>query len=261
MKLERAFIYPVKSLRGFEVSALELDALGPVGDRRWMVVDDAGRFVTQRQFPKMAVITPRVSGEHLRLEFAGAPSPAGRSEGHVRVTVWKDTFDALDCGDDLASWISDVLGARLRVVQFAPEVRREVDPRYAADAQTAFADGYPLLIVNLASLDALNATLPAPIGVENFRANLVVRDERAWTEDEWKQLTIGAQTFDAVKPCARCAVINIDQRTGETPFGASPFKELTKLHALPTRGAIFGMNLVHRSLGTLRVGDEVTSHS
>jgi len=188
----------------------------------------------------------------------GRGSREARGEGRVSVTVWKDTFDALDCGDEISNWLSDTLGARLRVVQFAPGVRREVDARYAADAQTAFADGYPLLVVNLASLDALNAALEKPIDIENFRANLVVRDERPWTEDEWKHLTIGTQHFDAVKPCARCAVINIDQRTGETPLGPAPFKELTKLHTLPTRGAIFGMNLVHRSRGTLRVGDEVS---
>ena len=143
MKLERAFIYPVKSLRGVEVASLELDDLGPVGDRRWMLVDDAGRFVTQRQFPKLAVMTPRFSDEQLQLEFEGAlspltprfarPSPRGRGR---RVTVWGDSFEALDCGDDLARWLSEVLGASLRLVQFSPDVRREVDPRYATDAQT-----------------------------------------------------------------------------------------------------------------------------
>ena len=264
MKLERAFIYPVKSLRGVEVASLELDDLGPVGDRRWMLVDDAGRFVTQRQFPKLAVMTPRVLDEALQLEFEGAlspltprfarPSPRGRGK---RVTLWGDSFEALDCGDDLARWLSEVLGASLRLVQFSPDVRREVDPRYAADAQTGFADGYPLLIVNLASLDALNATLPTPIAIENFRPNLVVRDVEAWSEDAWRHLTIGTQRFDAVKPCARCVVINVDQRTGEKPQGDAPLKALTAVHVQPGRGAIFGMNLVHRTRGALAVGDEV----
>lgn len=265
MKLERAFIYPVKSLRGCEVAALELDDLGPVGDRRWMLVDADGRFVTQRQFPKLAVLVPHVSAEHLQLRcgevlspltprFASS-SPRGRGRQR-RVTVWGDSFDAMDCGDEVAAWISDVVGAPLRLVQFAPGVRREVDPRYAADAQTAFADGYPLLVVNLASLDALNAALPTPISIENFRPNLVVRDARAWSEDAWTQLAVGAERFDAVKPCARCVVINVDQRTGEK--SDAPLKALTRLHALPGRGAVFGMNLVHRSRGVVRVGDEVT---
>lgn len=252
MKVTRAFIYPVKSLRGVEVSSLALDALGPVGDRRWMVVDEKGRFVTQRSVPAMATIQPSLIREGLKLNDFVIDTP---TNGVRRaVTVWSDTFDALDAGDDAATWLSDQLKTNVRLVHFAPDVRREVDPRYATDAQTSFSDGYPLLITNEASLDALNENLPSPIPMERFRPNLVVRADPAWAEDSWKQLIIDGVQFDGVKPCARCAIINTDQLTGEKPHGDVPLKTLSALHSIPGRGAIFGMNLVHRGAGVVHVG-------
>lgn len=248
MKVTRAFIYPVKSLRGVEVSSLELDALGPVGDRRWMVVDENGRFVTQRSVPAMATIQPSLINGGVRLNDFVVEVPNGPRR---KITVWSDSFDALDAGDDAAKWLSDQLETNVRLVYFAPDVRREVDTRYAADAQTSFSDGYPLLITNEASLDALNEKLPSPIPMERFRPNLVVRSENAWDEDHWKQLIIDGVQFDGVKPCARCVIINTDQRTGER--SAAPLKMLGELHR-----AIFGMNLVHRGHGTVRVGATAT---
>ncbi|MGV3623520.1 MAG: MOSC domain-containing protein [Archangium sp.] len=262
MKLLRAFIYPVKSLRGIEVSSLQLDALGPAGDRRWMVVDEKNRFVTQRSVPAMATVQPTISAGELKLQRDGAsvlihepPLDGPR----LTVTVWKDTFEALDAGDDAAEWLSDQLKTTVRLVHFAPDVRRDVDPKYAPHAQTSFSDGYPLLITNEASLDALNSQLPSAIPMERFRPNLVVRAEQPWAEDRWSRLIIDGVTFDGVKTCARCVMINTDQRTGEKPDGNVPLERLTEVHGVEGRGAIFGMNLVHRGTGTVRVGSEVTS--
>lgn len=261
MKIERAFIYPVKSLRGVEVSSLELDALGPIGDRRWMVVDENGRFVTQRSVPKMATIQPSLSAGGLSLQTDGEalrinePSKDGPRR---RITVWKDSFDALDAGDDAATWLTDQLKTRVRLVFFAPDVRRDVDPKYANDAQTSFSDGYPLLITNERSLDALNEKLTSAIPMERFRPNLVVRADQPWAEDAWSQLIIDGVRFEGVKTCARCVMINTDQSSGERPDGNAPLKTLTELHGVTGRGAIFGMNLVHRGTGQVRVGAEVS---
>lgn len=256
MRLLRAFIYPVKSLRGVEVSSLELDALGAAGDRRWMVVDAKGRFVTQRSAPAMATLQPSLVPGGLTLTGTTSLHVAtpGLDAPRLRVTVWKDTFDALDAGDDAARWLGGQLKRDVRLVYFAPDVRRAVDPRYAADAQTSFADGYPLLITNEASLDALNARLASPIPMERFRPNLVVRAADAWAEDGWSRLTIDGIACEGVKTCARCVIINTDQRTGEWPHGDAPLRTLHELHAVPGRGALFGMNLVHRGTGSLRVG-------
>lgn len=261
MKLLRAFIYPVKSLRGVEVPSLTLDARGPVGDRRWMVVDPRGVFVSQRSAPAMATVTPLLRDGGLRLERGASvcevATPAVSSQ-RVRVTVWKDSFDALDAGDCAASWLSQQLGREVRLVAFADDVRRDVDARYATDAHTGFADGYPLLVTNEASLDALNVRLPAAIPMARFRPNLVVRSDDAWAEDTWRQLDIDGVRFDGVKPCARCAIINVDQTSGEKPDGDAPLKTLGEVHAIEGRGAIFGMNLVHRGTGVVRVGAQVT---
>lgn len=264
MKLLSAFLYPVKSMRAVQVDALELDARGVVGDRRWMVVEPDGKFVTQRTVTAMTRLQPSVRRDGgLDLDDGGAvlqvAFPAATSK-RPHVTIWRDDFDALDAGDEAAAWLTSRLGMSVRLVAFAPDVKRPVDVTYARDAETSFTDGYPLLIANEASLDALNAELPSPIPMDRFRPNLVVRHERAWSEDEWKQLAIDGVRFEGVKPCARCVAITTDQRTGARPQGSEPLTALAKLHTLKvgsSPGAIFGMNLVHRGLGTIRVGTDV----
>lgn len=260
MKLLAAFLHPVKSMRAVEVDALTLDEKGIVGDRRWMVVDANDRFLTQRTEPKLARFQPalvpggvRIDDGASQLEVATPALDGPRRQ----VTVWRHTGDALDAGDEAAAWLSTRLGQPCRLVAFPDDVRREVNPEYAADAQTTFTDGYPLLITNVASLDALNATLEVPVGMERFRPNLVVRADTAWAEDRWSRLQIDGLAFDAVKPCPRCVMITTDQRTGERPSGSAPLTALAALNTLEGMGAIFGMNLVHRGQGTVRVGADV----
>lgn len=260
MKVLSAALYPVKSMRAVAATSLALDDKGVVGDRRWMVVDAENRFVTQRTSPAMARFQPALRPGGLRIDD-------GRSQLDVElpsleaprrtVTLWRDTFATLDAGDEAAAWLTTRLGFSARLVAFAPDVRREVDVTYAKDAQTTFTDAYPLLIVNETSLDALNAKLPVPIPMERFRPNLVVRAQTAWAEDGWTRVEVDGLQLDAVKPCARCVTITTDQSTGEKPQGSLPLTVLAELNSLPGKGAIFGMNLVHRAHGTLRVGAHV----
>ena len=260
MKLLSTFLYPVKSMRGVTVSSLELDAKGIVGDRRWMVIDGEGRFVTQRTVTALTLLQPELLEGGLRIDDGGRTLDVALPSLDAprrSVTVWRDTFAALDAGEEAATWLSARLGFAARLVAFASDVRREVDVTYAKDAQTTFTDAYPLLIVNEASLDALNEQLPSPIPMARFRPNLVVRADTAWAEDGWTKLNIDGVKLDGVKPCARCVAITTDQRTGERPQGSLPLTALTQLHSMPGRGAIFGMNLVQRTLGTLSVGAPV----
>lgn len=261
MRVARLFHYPVKSLRGLEVDALELGPRGPLHDREWMVVDVAGRFMTQRTRPVMATLAARVTATHLKLlhESSIIAVPRHVDGSSVDVTVWRDTVSALDCGDEVAAWLSARLGPGCRLVRLPPSTVRTLDPAFSPrpDAQTGFSDGYPVLLTNHGSLDALNAALPSPIGIERFRPNLVVEGAGAWAEDEWRVVQVGAVVFDLVKPCARCAVITTDQRTGEKPDGGAPLSVLAATRTLPPFGAIFGQNAVHRTTGTVRVGDEV----
>lgn len=261
MRIVGLFHYPVKSLRGIAVDELILDARGPRHDREWMVVDETGRFLTQRTTPRMATLTARLRGDALELsDDAGVVLHVDSAPGDSRdVTVWKDTVAATDCGAAAASWLTARLGQPCRLVRMPDSTIRPVDPKYSPrpDAHTTFADAYPVLLTNAASLDELNSNLPAPLGTERFRANVVVSGAPAWAEDEWRVVTVGSVTFDLVKPCARCVVITTDQRTGERPDGSAPLSTLARLRTLQPFGAIFGQNAVHRSTGTLRLGDAV----
>ena len=260
MKVLAAFLYPVKSMRAVVSSTLELDEKGVVGDRRWMVVDAENRFVTQRNVPGLARLQPELLTGGLRIDDGSAHLDValpGLDAPRRAITLWRDTFPTLDAGDEAAAWLAPRVGFACRLVAFASDVRREVDVTFAKDAQTTFTDAYPLLIVNEASLDALNAELPEALPMDRFRPNLVVRADTAWVEDSWTRVEIDGLPLDGVKPCARCVTITTDQKTGERPLGSLPLTALAALHSLPIRGAVFGMNLVHRALGGLRVGASV----
>jgi hypothetical protein len=264
VKLLAAFLYPVKSMRGVQVDAVTLDERGVVGDRRWMVVDASDTFITQRDVPELVRLQPALVSGGLSLDDGSAvlqvpTPPAGAARR--RVTLWRDTFDALDGGDEAARWLTQRLGRPCRLVAFAEDVRREVDRVYALDAHTSFTDAYPLLLVNEASFDALNAALGEPVPMNRFRPNLVVRGDQPWAEDGWTKLMVDGVPCEGVKPCARCVAITTDQATGARPRGSEPLSRLAELHTLVnktgSRGAMFGMNVVHRGLGTIRVGGEV----
>jgi hypothetical protein len=257
------FHYPVKSLRGCEVLSLSLGARGPLHDRAFMLVDEAGRFVTQRTEPRLATYAVTVTHSALHVTAPdGAtlelPLEAG---GPTRsVTIWKDTVLAVDCHDTAAHWFSSRLGRSLRLVRMPDSTQRTLDPTFSPspDAHTGFADAYPVLLTNTASLDAFNSGRALPLGMERFRPNVVVASAEPWSEDEWKTVQVGDVVFDLVKPCSRCVVITTDQRTGQRPDGSAPLTDLAATRTLQPFGAIFGQNAVHRSLGTLRVGDPVT---
>lgn len=257
MKLLHAFIHPVKGMAALEVDALTLDDDGIVGDRRWMVVDANGKFISQRSHPVLATFIPALKGTQLALtqDDQRIEVPPG---ARVReVTVWSSTLEALDCGDEVAAFISARLQTPARLVAFGPTSLRAVNPKFGPGARTTFTDGYPLLLANEASLDALNAKLTHPVPMNRFRANLVVRADEPWVEDSWKRLRVDGLDFDGAKPCTRCAVINVDQSNGAWPDGPLPLKTLVQVHGKAGEGAVFGLNLVHRARGTLHVGAEV----
>lgn len=260
MKVLAAFVYPIKSMRAVEVSALQLDERGIVGDRRWMVVDAQGKFISQRTVPALARLQPSLMSGGVRIDDGAnvIAVPWPESGGMRRsVTVWQHQLDALDGGDEVASWLTGRLHVECRLVAFPHDAHRAVNPQYAASAQTTFTDGYPMLWVNEASLDALNESLPAPLPMNRFRPNVVVRDSAAWKEDGWNKLHADGLVYEAVKPCARCAVITVDQTTAEKPQGSAPLSSLVQTHSLPEYGPVFGMNVVPRGVGVLHVGAAV----
>jgi uncharacterized protein YcbX len=262
LRLAEIRIFPVKGLRGQVLEAAEVTAAGLAGDRRWMVVDGRGRFLSQRELPGMALVQARLLVNGISLAADGAREvfvavPSAGASG-CEVVIWRDTVPALDAGDAAAAWLAHVLGVGCRLVYLADATARAVNSDYgAAGDVVSFADGYPVLLTSAASLAALNSALAAPVEMLRFRPNLVIEGAPAWAEYEWRHVRIGAAAFRVVKPCDRCVVTTIDPETGLQPDAAEPLHTL-KLFRRDARGRVlFGQNLVPDGGGTLRLGDAV----
>lgn len=258
--LSELYLYPVKSLAGIQVAEWELDNFGLRFDRRWMVVTPEGRFMTQREFPQMALIQPELSGQVLRLhhpqlgEFE-VPS-ASQDSVRVPVRVWHDQVEAVPVGESADAWLERAIGVPCRLVFFPEDVLRQVDRRYAFGGErTAFTDGFPLLLIGQGSLDDLNRRLATPLPMRRFRPNLVVAGAPAYAEDSWRRIAVGGIPMRVVKPCSRCAITTVDPQTGRFS-GKEP---LATLATYRKRGnqVYFGQNLIHEGQGRLCVGDRV----
>lgn len=258
MRVSALFVYPVKSCRGFRLSEADVAERGLAFDRRFMVVDGEGSFLTQRELASLASVTTELVPTALRLTAAGAGAlevPLGLAAGpRVRVRVWGFTGEAIEY-EPAAAWLSSLLGLPARLVYMPDDVQRPVSPARARPGDiVSFADGYPLLLVSQGSLDELNARLDAPVGVERFRPNLVVEGATPYAEDAWQRLVVAGVSFRVAKPCDRCAVVNVDPQTGQREI--EPLRTLA-MYRKQGEKVLFGVNLVHEGCGTIRVGDGV----
>lgn len=232
---------------------------GLTHDRRWMVVDRTGIFLTQRDYPHLALVEAQVIGDGLRLyapemEPLRVCKPDHKAEAES-VRIWKDTVPALPADATAHTWFSDYLDTDCRLVFMPDTTQRKVDADYAVgDDVVSFADGYPLLLSSESSLAALNERLDKPVPMSRFRPNLVVSGAPAFAEDDWTDVQIGAVRFHAVKPCARCMVTTIDQETAVG--GKEPLRTLSSFRRVG-RKVLFGMNLIPASDGRVQVGDSV----
>lgn len=270
-------LYPIKSCAGISLREAVVTPAGLMSehiyDREWMVVDEQGQFLTQRECPTMALIRPRIKADTLelrapgmlRLEIPlGLPDPEDNPPT-VDVRIWKDTIKAYDCDDTTATWFSNALGRPCRLVRFHADASRHSNPEWTSgkEVPTLFSDGYPILVISQASLDDLNEKLTAAgrpaLPMNRFRPNIVINGLGAFEEDYAAQITIGEATIKPVKPCPRCPIPSVDQETGEV--GPDPLDILRTYRADPrVDGAItFGMNaILLAGEGTLlRVGQEV----
>jgi hypothetical protein len=258
-------VYPVKGCRGLTQATAWAGARGLEGDRRWMVVDGEGRFVSQRTRPRLAVVAPEVTAGALVLRAPGREPlvvTLGADGGPARggpagaVTVWSDTVAARDAGAEAAAWFGALLGEPARLVFMPDDTRRAIDPDYAAPGDVvSFADGFPWLLISEASLADLNTRLPGPLPMNRFRPNLVVDGCAPYAEDAWRTLRIGEAVFRVVKPCARCSVTTVNQETGELD-GPEPLRTLAGYRRVGD-GVMFGQNLLAERGGELRVGAPV----
>jgi uncharacterized protein YcbX len=260
IELSGLYAYPVKSLQGLALPQAGVARRGLRWDRHWMVVDLDGRFVTQRQRPRMALIGCQVEGDRLRLSAPGMEDlelPAAPSRpAAVEVRIWNDRCLAASSGAQAAHWLSRFLDSDVQLVYLPGERVRPLDPTYARpEDQTGFADGFPFLLISEASLDDLNRRLERPLSMRRFRPNLVVSGCEPYAEDRWRRIRIGGIEFRVVKPCSRCIITTVDPQTGERA-GDEPLRTLRSYRQRDNK-VFFGQNLIHDNTGPLRLGDQV----
>jgi uncharacterized protein YcbX len=256
LRLSGVTVYPIKSAAGIPATTWDVDEFGLHHDRRWMVIDSAGTFLTQRTHPKLALVRPSITEGLLRVEAPGVPALelplTPRSPVRTTVQVWRDRCDALWLGSKPAEWFSGVLGSDCSLVYLPEDSVRLADPAYApADSRVSFADAFPFLIISEESLADLNARLPVPLPMNRFRPNLVITGGPPYVEDALTSFRIGEISFDVVKPCDRCAITTTDQATGER--GKEPLRTLATYRKHAGK-VLFGQNVVHHGTGTLEVG-------
>lgn len=265
LELSEIWVYPVKSLGGILLQEAEVTDRGLELDRRWLLVDDSGLFISQREHPDLALFRPEIAGNSLRIthrvnsEFIDvALRPVfSDSSSKIQVTVWDDTIEAFEVSQIASEWFSKRIGFSVRLVYMPDESERKLDPKYSitGDEITSFSDAYPFLIIGQASLDDLNGRLEVPVPMNRFRPNFVFTHGEAFEEDTWREFKIGDVPFVGVKPCDRCVMTTVDQEKGVIS-GKDPLKTLAKYRNFGNK-VLFGQNLIGLGLGTVKIGDAV----
>jgi uncharacterized protein YcbX len=268
MQVTGLSVYPFKSGRGIALPEAQIDAMGLLGDRRMMLVDPEGKFITQREMPDLARLTalPSAASLTLRLDdgremIVAPPQPDNRMD----VTIWRSTVSAAMAHDSINATLSDWFGRPVKLAFIDGESRREASAEWAGQVSPmGFADGYQILVTTTGSLRALNEDMErhgeGSVGMDRFRPNIVVDCDEPWAEDAWTGLEISGIRFDFVKPCPRCIMTTQDQQTGSRE-GASPMPAMGRIRMSADRrvpGVLFGWNAVPRGEGLVRVGDAVT---
>ncbi|MGE8362110.1 MOSC domain-containing protein [Pseudomonas sp.] len=259
LRLAGLYRYPLKSAIAEPLDSIGLDALGVVGDRRWMLVDaQNGRFLTQRALPHMSQLRARWNlAGGLTLSAAGRPdldvALPGADDALRGVFIWSDSLQVPDAGDEAAEWLSDFIGKACRLVHVTAERARFIQGNLSAEEKVGFADGFPLLLIGQASLDDLSARVGRPLEMLRFRPNLVIEGAEAYAEDSWRRIRIGEVEFSVAKGCTRCILTTIDPQTGERSRDREPLTTL-KTYREREGEVYFGQNLINLGQGQLQVG-------
>ena len=256
-------VYPIKSCAGVSLRSAEIAATGLRHDRRWMLVDGEGGFVSQRTMPRMAVISVSIRDECLVVEAPGMPDLEVPFEaedgGRISVEVWGDTQSGVPVGEEADRWFGEFLRGDYRLVRQPEDDVRPVDSvRANGGDRASFVDRFPFLLISEASLEDLNGRMEEPLPMNRFRPNLVVRGCEPYAEDGWGEVRIADVPFRVAEPCRRCAITTTNQKTAER--GKEPLSTLATYRRWGG-GVVFGRNAIHSSLGTLRVGDTVEATS
>jgi len=257
-------IYPLKSGAPLALDQGVVETRGLAGDRRWMLVDANGKFVTGRQQPRLTLIRAQPRENGLRLSAPDMPDidlTAPSTGTRIESAVWGAPVKPLLADDAAHDWISAYMRAPHRLVYMdaacARPMKAKYDGRYGNDDdEVSFADGFPLLLISQAALDQLNAKLAAPVPMLRFRPNLVVAGTAPHAEDQWKRIRVGAIEFEVLKPCVRCVFTTVEFERGVFDPSGEPLRTLLK-YRRGAEGVTFGQNLIPRGRGIVRRGDAV----
>jgi uncharacterized protein YcbX len=263
--LSEIWIYPIKSLGGIQLSKSRVYEKGLQYDRRWMLADENGTFMTQRINPLMALFKLTIDGNKLTITFrkpdAGVhPSitfnttdaPAGEC---VHATIWDDRVEAIETDKQISAWFSKNLGMSCKLLSFPEQNPRPVDAAYQVNKEhVSLADAYPFMIIGQSTLDDLNSRMERKLPMNRFRPNFVFTGGEPYEEDQWRNFTIGKNRFVGVKPCARCVLTTVDQETAEK--GAEPLVTLSTYRKNGNK-ILFGQNVVAIDHLEVQMGDQI----
>jgi uncharacterized protein YcbX len=265
-RISEIWIYPIKSLAGVRLNTAVVKQKGLQYDRRWMLVDRDGRFLTQREHPKMALFNVAMTNDYLIVSPLGTTTNTINQSIRVElnkevsgpfstVVIWDDEVEAVEVNAEYSAWFSKQLDIECRLVFFPEGSRRDADPDYVKNnEQVSLADGYPFLIIGQSSIDELNRKLKEQVSIKRVRPNFVFSGGLPHEEDSWRNFMIGSVNFEGVKPCARCILITVNPDTGEG--GIEPLKELATYRKKNNK-IYFGENLIARSYGSVSEGDVI----
>lgn len=262
--LSEIWIYPVKSLGGISLSQAQLTDRGLEYDRRWLLVDENGTFLSQREHAILALFQPEMHAGKMVItyrktgSYIEVPLHYTKDQALFTVTVWEDTIKAFEVDAAISAWFATILGFSARLVYMPDDSHRKVDVDYAISPTdtNSFSDAFPFLIIGQSSLDDLNNRLKKPIGMSRFRPNFVFTGGEPYEEDSWREFNIGGLLFYGVKPCGRCVMTTIDQEKGVVS-GKEPLKTLAK-YRMKGNSVLFGQNLIGQSKGKIEVGNPIT---
>lgn len=261
MKLQDIYIYPIKSLGGIRLEEAVLEERGFRYDRRWMLVDKAGMFITQRTHQVLALLQVEIVVEGLLVFHKHHPDQRiivpfePVSQRSMQVTIWEDTVEGQVVQEEVSAWFQQLLGLGCELVIMPLSTQRKLKEKYAVNGESvSFADGMPYLIIGQESLNDLNSRLEKPVPMDRFRPNLVFSGGTPFAEDEWKEIRIGKALFKVTKPCARCVMTTVDQDTAKQ--GKEPLRTLATYRTF-NNNIMFGQNMLLLEGEMLCVGDEV----